>query len=90
MLHFPCNACGQCCRRVHLSEQTIWLDRGDGVCCHFDENTHLCQIYEQRPLVCRIADYYRTYLSEHLTWEEFVKINQDICKQWQMDSNRKS
>lgn len=26
---FPCNSCGKCCRRVNLSEQTRFLDRGD-------------------------------------------------------------
>lgn len=29
---FPRTACGQCCRRVYLSELTAYLYRGDGIC----------------------------------------------------------
>ncbi|MGQ0286760.1 YkgJ family cysteine cluster protein [Pasteurellaceae bacterium 22721_9_1] len=80
LTQFPCTACGKCCRRVNLSEQTIFLDRGDGVCQYFDENTNLCTIYETRPLVCRVEDYYKNFLSDVYTWEEFVKINISICE----------
>lgn len=76
---FPCTACGKCCRNVHLSEQTAYLSRGDGVCQYFDEQTNLCTIYESRPLVCRVEDYYKTYLSHIYTWDEFVKMNVEIC-----------
>lgn len=77
---FPCTACGKCCRRVNLSEQTAYLDRGDGVCQHFNEKTNLCNIYNERPLVCRVEEYYKKYLSDKYTWDEFVKINIEICK----------
>ena len=80
---FPCNSCGQCCRRVALSIQTAYLDRGDGVCRHFDEPTSLCSIYEERPLICRVEDYYKAYLSEQISWTQFVQINVEICQQWQ-------
>lgn len=84
---FPCNACGQCCRRIHQSAQTAYLDRGDGVCRHFDENTKLCQIYAERPLVCRVADYYLTHLADKITWHHFVKLNVAICQQWQQENS---
>lgn len=77
---FPCTACGKCCRHVYLSEQTSYLDRGDGVCLYLDENTNLCAIYETRPIVCRVEDYYKKYLCNIYTWEEFVQINLDICR----------
>ena len=76
---FPCNACGECCRHVHLSSQTAFLDRGDGICRHFDERTNLCTIYEMRPLVCRVQEYYETYLNKHISWGKFIKINVEIC-----------
>lgn len=76
---FPCTACGKCCRRVNLSELTIYLDRGDGVCRHFNEQTNLCSIYEERPLVCRVEDFYKAHLSEIYSWDEFVKMNIEIC-----------
>ncbi len=77
---FPCNACGKCCRRVNLSELTIYLDRGDGVCQNFNEVTNLCNIYHNRPLICRVEDYYKAYLSEKIEWNDFVKINLEICE----------
>ena len=83
---FPCTACGQCCCRVHLSEQTQFLDRGDGICRHFDEQTNLCTIYETRPLVCRVEDYYKVYLDEQLEWSEFVEVNLAVCKLLQQDN----
>lgn len=77
---FPCDACGQCCRRVNYSEETAYLDRGDGTCRHLDDETHLCKIYETRPLVCRVEDYYKQKLSHLYEWEEFVEINVNICQ----------
>lgn len=83
---FPCNACGLCCRKVAQSKQTAWLDRGDGVCRHFDEQTYLCSIYAQRPLICRVEDYYQAHLSKQFSWEEFVNINVAICEQFQQEN----
>lgn len=76
---YPCTACGQCCKNVHKSEETKFLDRGDGVCHNFDESTLLCTIYEDRPLVCRVEDYYKANLIEVYEWDEFVKLNLQIC-----------
>lgn len=76
---FPCTACGQCCRRVSESPQTAFLDSGNGVCRHFNEQSHNCAIYADRPLVCRVEDYYRANLAEVIPWDEFVKINVEIC-----------
>ena len=47
-MSFPCTQCGACCRHVNLSDLTVYLDRGDGICHHHDTYTHLCKIYEQR------------------------------------------
>lgn len=77
---FPCTACGKCCRQVYKSEETAFLDRGDGICRHFDTATNLCRIYDNRPLVCRVEDYYKTYLSSEYTWEEFIRLNLEWCE----------
>lgn len=76
---FPCNGCGKCCRLVDRSHETAWLDRGDGTCRHFDEVTLRCTIYETRPLVCRVQEYYSRHLAGSISWPQFVKINLDIC-----------
>lgn len=80
---FPCNACGLCCRRVGQSSETAFLDRSDGVCRHFDEKTHLCTIYQDRPLVCRVEDYYQVNLSSVVSWAVFVDLNVEICNELQ-------
>ncbi|WP_107878640.1 YkgJ family cysteine cluster protein [Neisseria animaloris] len=82
---FPCTACGQCCRRVNFSEQTAFLDRGDGVCTYFDVSNSLCTIYTTRPLICRVEDYYNVYFSEKIEWSDFVAINLSICQNLQED-----
>ena len=82
---FPCSACGQCCRRVNLSEQTVFLDRGDGICQYLDEKTNLCTIYENRTEVCRVEDYYKKYLIHDISWEKFVQMNLEFCEKWQKE-----
>lgn len=76
---FPCFACGKCCQKVGEREQAIFLDRGDGVCRHFDDATHTCKIYASRPLICRVEDYFDTYASHIYSWEEFIEINLSVC-----------
>lgn len=80
---FPCTACGLCCRHVHLSEQTAYLDRGDGICQFLDTNTNLCQIYDDRPLICQVENYYRIHFKEKMDWETFVNLNLEVCHQLQ-------
>jgi Fe-S-cluster containining protein len=77
---FPCNACGKCCANVHLSEITQPLDRGDGICRHLDNDTKRCQIYDQRPDICRVELQYRTHYSHQFSWDEFITINLTICE----------
>ncbi|HRO78699.1 MAG TPA: YkgJ family cysteine cluster protein [Acinetobacter towneri] len=81
MSNFPCTQCGACCRHVDLSELTNYLDRGDGICLHYDLDTHLCTIYEHRPEVCRVDTFYEQYLKKQFTWEKFVELNLIACKQ---------
>jgi len=63
--------------------ETAFLDRGDGVCRHLDEQQHLCTIYDERPLVCRVEDYYLKNLSSVVSWEAFVELNVQICDELQ-------
>lgn len=84
----PCTACGLCCKQVGMSVETAFLDRGDNICRHFDEKSKLCTIYEQRPLVCQVQDYYQTHLTHLYSWQEFIELNQKICKQLQAVETR--
>lgn len=76
----PCYACGQCCKNVDKSDETKFLDRGDGTCRNFNDESRLCNIYEDRPLVCRVEDYYKANLADTYEWEDFVQINLDVCQ----------
>ena len=81
MIAFPCTQCGACCRHVNLSELTVYLDRGDGICHYYDSDKNLCSIYENRPEICRVEDYYKKYLQDQYTWNKFVELNLIACKQ---------
>ncbi|RLL39818.1 YkgJ family cysteine cluster protein [Acinetobacter cumulans] len=81
MIDFPCTQCGACCRHVNLSNQTDFLDRGDGKCRYHDLTTHLCTIYENRPEVCRVDTYYEQHFKQKISWEQFVDLNLIACKQ---------
>lgn len=83
---FPCTACGLCCRHITLNEQTMWLNRGDGICKHLDEKKNLCLIYDKRPLVCRVEDYYKVYFINKLSWNDFIQLNQKVCQKFQSES----
>lgn len=85
-LKFPCTSCGLCCKKIGITPEFFKLNRGDGICRYFNDDTNLCSIYENRPIVCRIEDYYRKYLSELYKWDDFVAINLKVCDTLQKDS----
>ena len=74
---FNCNKCGLCCQ--NLNEYYLDLDRGDGVCRYFNEKTRLCDIYEKRPIKCRVDDFYDMYLKHTISKEDYYKMNYDAC-----------
>lgn len=53
-------------------------DRGDGVCIHLNEETNLCDIYENRPIICRVDECYDRFFS-HMSREEFDHLNTLAC-----------
>ena len=80
---FPCERCGQCCRRVGESIVGRHLARPDGICKFLDEATNLCTIYETRPDICRVDEFYEKNLSNEMSREEFYSVNKKICKKFQ-------
>ena len=77
---FYCDKCGYCCRSLSGVSVFQKLDRGDGVCKHFDEATNLCTIYEQRPLLCRVDESYTAYFQSLFSEEEYEKLNYAACQ----------
>lgn len=76
---FPCSQCGLCCQHVDLATETQFLNRGDGVCRHYDASGKACTIYAQRPDICRVEQYYDTHYIHLYRWDEFVEMNLKVC-----------
>lgn len=71
-----CSKCkGTCCRHV-IKE----LDRGDGTCRYFDEETCNCSIYDHRPDICNTDILFEKYFSNIMTREEYDRRNSEACK----------
>lgn len=80
MNSFPCYRRGACCRYVYLSNQTKFLDRGDGTCRHYAEDLKSCQIYDTRPDICRVDLQYIHQYQTQYDWNTFVAINIEACR----------
>lgn len=76
---FQCDQCGLCCQKVGITEAYKHLDRGDGVCVHFDMESRHCRIYEERPVICRVDESYEAFYQTHMTLEQFYAINYNSC-----------
>ncbi len=75
---FICTQCGECCRHVDLSPMYSQLNRGDGVCRYLCGN--LCNIYDTRPLLCRVDESYDTFFQEKMSREEYYRQNYEACR----------
>lgn len=76
---YECKKCGKCCSNLDKSLLYSDLDRGDGKCKHYDEITHLCTIYEERPLKCNVDRMYEVFFQDKMTREEYYKQNHIAC-----------
>lgn len=73
---FKCTGCGECCR--HISKILPDFDLGDGVCCHLDPSGK-CDIYETRPLICRVEDFWEKCLRGKISKEDWYETNYKSC-----------
>lgn len=78
-LHFKCDMCGLCCQNLRRSELYSFLDRGDGVCKYYDDVSHKCSIYNNRPLICNVEAYYEAYFRNIIDKTEYLKMNYSVC-----------
>ena len=77
---FECQKCGACCKVVGKSEMYRQLDRGDGCCRYLDIDTNECNIYNQRPLLCRVDEAYEVIFSAKLSLDKYYELNYEACK----------
>ncbi|QUN06911.1 YkgJ family cysteine cluster protein [Shewanella yunxiaonensis] len=87
MSEFPCFKCGRCCQLVSTAQETKVLDRGDGACRHYDDETKLCLIYENRPDICRVDKQFSLNYAKEYDWETFVDINIKACEYIQREGS---
>ena len=85
---FKCDKCGLCCKKIGKISILSYLNRGDGICKHYDENTKLCKIYNNRPLFCNVDLGYEKYFHNFFTKEKYYKLNYELCKKMKDDEKR--
>lgn len=83
MNSFPCDKCGICCTKLKGNIIYSKLDRGDGVCIHFDKHNRLCSIYNNRPEICNVMLMYEKLFNKIYTIDEFISENKKFCHVWQ-------
>jgi len=76
---FNCDKCGICCRNLDKSPIYSTLDNGKGVCRLLNGN--LCSIYQNRPLLCRVDESYKTFFKSMMSLEDYYKLNNASCEQ---------
>lgn len=85
-MYFPCSKCGICCRMIVGIPALSEFDTGSGVCRYLKNN--LCEIYEERPLICNIEKMFVAHFSQTMTEQEYLIKNITSCQQlMKMDVN---
>lgn len=77
---FPCTRCGLCCQHLKLSPLYAALDRGDGVCQHYDKDARACSIYDSRPALCRIDESY-PFFAAQMSHDDYHRANLQACQE---------
>ncbi|MGN0688654.1 MAG: YkgJ family cysteine cluster protein [Oscillospiraceae bacterium] len=75
---FKCDMCGECCRNVGLTELYRHLADETGACRYLNGNK--CSIYAERPLLCRVDEGYELFFSDHISIEEYYRLNYEVCE----------
>lgn len=60
----------------------------DGVCKFLDKETNMCSIYDNRPIICRVDDFYYQYLPNIMSIGDFYTLNKEYCKLLQKNKGK--
>jgi hypothetical protein len=66
---FPCNQCGACCRHVNRASETQFLDRGDGICRHYQMETAVRD--KNTSAYFQVDKQYQLNYQQQYSWQEF-------------------
>jgi Fe-S-cluster containining protein len=84
-----CESCGaQCCRNWNLQRFDPSIVDENGVCIYLNQETNLCTIYNNRPVFCRVYEYYWQVKSNEMSLEEYLRKSKVGCKVLQNMSKR--
>lgn len=83
---FPCEKCGSCCRRIVEAPLARHMAKNNGACKYLNETTNLCTIYPDRPIFCRVDEFYEQYYKNKISCEEFYRLNKEVCKKFQAEN----
>ncbi len=80
-IRFKCDMCGLCCQNLKEAPIRAKLDRGDGICRHFDTKSHMCKIYNTRPVICNVDKFYNLFLKNKMSKICYYELNYAACRQ---------
>jgi len=80
---FPCSGCGLCCQNISTIKELKDYDLGNGTCRYFNRKTNECEIYDNRPDICRIDKMFNMKYHKYFTLEEFYIENAKVCNDLQ-------
>ena len=84
---FPCTKCGLCCQNISSIPELKDYDLGTGICKYFDSITNGCEIYENRPLICRVDKMFDLKYHKFFSKNEFYILNAKVCNELQEKYN---
>ena len=80
-IRFKCDMCGLCCQNMKIINIKTELDRGDGVCRHYDEESRMCKIYNTRPVICNVDEFYNLFLKTKISKDCYYELNYAACRE---------
>ena len=80
---FPCSGCGLCCQNIKNINELKEYDLGNGICMHFDSKTNSCNIYDERPIICRVDKMFELKYNKQFNKDDFYIVNANVCNSLQ-------
>lgn len=77
---FQCDQCGLCCIGLNKNEELAEFHNGDGICKYLDLDTRRCKIYNDRPMHCRVEDFYKEHLADKMDYDKYIELNYEACE----------
>ena len=80
---YKCENCGACCRFWNPAHYDANIVDEHGNCIYLDLNTNKCTIYAERPMFCRVNEWYyaQPEINQNQSYEDYIfqqKIGCDI------------